>query len=755
MAIVHIYSEYPEYRWVDAAGEGIAALDDVARAALVYLDLYQRYADPAALERARLLLNFVMHLQAEDGEYYNFVMDRSGAINRQGRTSYKDWGWWAARGQWALARGFRILRKADPPYAARLRDHYLSGEEALGRILGNVGQYTDLHGTRLPSWFLKGGSDVTALALLSLTDFYAAEPNPKTRRLAFALGQAVAEYQMGDADDYPFGLRPSTMTSTAYWHAWGSHTVQALALAGQIFERQDWVNAARSEADLWFARLITTGMIREMGVIPRRYDQIAYAQSMLVLGYWNLYKATGEEVYRRLAGLAAAWFFGDNPAGVAMYDPETGRGYDGLMGASRFRVNYNSGAESTIEALWSLVQVADDPIASRYLRARPVSATLATLIEAEKATPTAGDPRYGQRDWTGEAYFSGGRYYALRPGDTLSVPFSVSEPGQYDLYVAHLRQAPEQRDLSVEAARATAPIQLDGDLLEWSQTELISVNARENILRGAAAWPGPETASFVAYFLWDEENLYVAAQVKDAQHVQESFGPDVWRGDALWVYLDTAGEGTRIDTKLTLAQTPTGPQVWNWVAGAFQPGAELAWREIPGGYIYEAAIPWRSMHRQPPQAGETLGFEVGMGFAGGFIDWTGTDPDTPSNLAPLTLVGTISVVRPTQASLDLGTAAIAIQVQLNSLEPIVLPELTSPDRSYLWLDRLLSGIELEAGDHQLSFAYAGLAPDEEAIVDAFWLYPVAARKVWELPETRKRLILEFDAHIGELSWQEE
>lgn len=39
MAIVHIYSEAPAYRWVDASGEGISAVDDIARAVLVYLEL--------------------------------------------------------------------------------------------------------------------------------------------------------------------------------------------------------------------------------------------------------------------------------------------------------------------------------------------------------------------------------------------------------------------------------------------------------------------------------------------------------------------------------------------------------------------------------------------------------------------------------------------------------------------------------------------------------------------------------------------
>ena len=50
MAIVHIYSEYPEYEWVDAAGEGLSAVDDVARAAVVYLWQYERTGDPELLE---------------------------------------------------------------------------------------------------------------------------------------------------------------------------------------------------------------------------------------------------------------------------------------------------------------------------------------------------------------------------------------------------------------------------------------------------------------------------------------------------------------------------------------------------------------------------------------------------------------------------------------------------------------------------------------------------------------------------------
>ena len=77
MAITHIYSEFPRYEWVDASGEGIAALDDAARAAVVYLTDYERTGDQASLDKARRLLNFAMYLQADDGEFYNFITDRN------------------------------------------------------------------------------------------------------------------------------------------------------------------------------------------------------------------------------------------------------------------------------------------------------------------------------------------------------------------------------------------------------------------------------------------------------------------------------------------------------------------------------------------------------------------------------------------------------------------------------------------------------------------------------------------------------
>ncbi|MGI8703838.1 MAG: sugar-binding protein, partial [Candidatus Limnocylindrales bacterium] len=527
--------------------------------------------------------------------------------------------------------------------------------------------------------------------------------------------------------------------------------VQALARAGAVFERSDWIAGAKNEADQWFGRLMTTGMIRETGVIPRRYDQIAYAQAMVVFGYSELADATGEEAYLRLSGLAAAWFFGDNPAGALMYDPETGRAYDGLAGANRFRINLNSGAESTIEALMALLAVVEDPVAGSYVRAEAAGARAAIVVEAERGTPAQGEPRYGQQDWTGEAYFSGGRYYALGPSDEVEVPFTVREAGHFDLYLAQQRQAAGQRDLAVEAARAPDRMTVDGDLAEWPATEPAPVQETYNVLRGGSAWPGPAAASFIGRFMWDHENLYLSAEVQDPKHVQEQVGPGVWQGDTLWVYLDTSGEGRRIDAKLTLSQTPDGPQIWNWTGGAFLPEAKLAWQERDGGYVYEAAVPWRSLGRDAPGLGQKLRFELGMGFAGGFMDWTGTDPDTAGNLAPLALVDALSEVPDPAAEEGEATPdSIAVAVSLDGGQSVVVPGLTSPDRDYLWLDTVLRDVELDAGEHELRLTYAGTG-DREAVVDAAWLSPVVARKTWQL-EDGGRVVLELNTRDGELTW---
>ena len=79
----------------------------------------------------------------------------------------------------------------------------------------------------------------------------------------------------------------------------------------------------------------------------------------MVFAAAEAFQLTGEKKYADIAGLMAAWLLGANEAGINMYDKSTGRGYDGIIGKDS--INYNSGAESTIEALLTLQKVESYP----------------------------------------------------------------------------------------------------------------------------------------------------------------------------------------------------------------------------------------------------------------------------------------------------------------------------------------------------------------------------------------------------------
>src|SRR5687768_10642055 len=232
MAITHIYSEYPRYEWVDASGEGIAAVDDAARAALDYLADYEYTREPASLDKARRLLNFVLYMQAEDGQFYNFILDRAGTINQTGNTSFKSSGWWAARAARALGAGYRVMRSLDPDYASQLEQAFQRIRDVwAGEVTVNYGKYEQLHGVQVPAWLIAGASDVTSIAVLSLLEYDSATggQDAATRDLLTKLSDGLAAYQAGDDRNYPFGWHPDSTTSPFSWHAWGSTQLFALA----------------------------------------------------------------------------------------------------------------------------------------------------------------------------------------------------------------------------------------------------------------------------------------------------------------------------------------------------------------------------------------------------------------------------------------------------------------------------------------------------------------------------------------------
>ncbi len=367
--IVHVYSNYPDYHWVDAKEsgiEGIACVDDAARAAVLYLRNYQLTQDEQSLDRAKALLRFVLNMQAEDGLFYNFILS-DYSINRHGRTSYKSFGWWAARATWCMALGYRIFEPLNKRFASRLRNGIDGAIPHVEALMENYGQTDTIQGYAVPRWLLYGSAaDATSELLLGLIEYYAATGNQGVRRLVEKLSDGLVVMQDGDMRTYPYALHRSWQTS---WHMWGNGQTQALAHAGRILNNRAMIKSAEREAKSFYSRLLIQGFRKEMDVAVSdkevRFDQIAYGFRPMVAGLIRLYEATSDTDYLKMAGLAGSWFFGNNILNQQMYDPKTGRCFDGIKDSST--VNKNSGAESTIEALYTVLELEQHPIARRFL----------------------------------------------------------------------------------------------------------------------------------------------------------------------------------------------------------------------------------------------------------------------------------------------------------------------------------------------------------------------------------------------------
>ena len=119
--------------------------------------------------------------------------------------------------------------------------------------------------------------------------------------------------------------------------------------------------------------------------------------------------------------MEAAWFFGANRSGKAMYDPKTGVTFDGLEADGR--INPNSGAESAIHGLLTMLALDAHPA----VRTQATSLTSVVsrdglrVVEAEAATETTGKVVTPESAWTGESSWSGGKYLALDEGGTATL----------------------------------------------------------------------------------------------------------------------------------------------------------------------------------------------------------------------------------------------------------------------------------------------------------------------------------------------
>ena len=305
--------------------------------------------------------------------------------------------------------------------------------------------------------------------------------------------------------------------------------------------------------------------------------------------------------------------------------------------------------------------------------------------------------------------------------------------------------------------RIETPPTIDGALDDpaWAEAQALASNTREQFLRGSGGWLGPNVDSHTLRLAWDDERLYMTATVRDPQHEQPYTLSTAWQGDALWIYMSAEPDARALSAKFTLAQTPDGPQVWNWVNAGFLEGAQLAWAasEDGGGYTYEAAIPWEALRVRDVAAGKVIGVEAGRGVGGNsFMDLTGRDPDIAGNLLPVELVDATGTGAQAESA---PSEPVFLRVEFGDQQPVLVAQSVSPDRDYWWLDYVIrQPILLKPGEYRLRYAYAGAGEDGVSRVDAFYLQPAVGRRTVRHPDGRL-ITLTYDTISGDVTWEEE
>ncbi|HEV8229586.1 MAG TPA: hypothetical protein VGQ86_06480 [Candidatus Limnocylindria bacterium] len=310
---IAVYADAADRRFAaaDRGFEGVACVDDAARALVMLCDVWKATDLEPIRQWAASLLDFVLYMQLDDGRFVNFIADWSGERNERGVTSFPGGGFWHARGTRSLARAWLVLGDDR-------------ARRALERALPHVREAHEVP------------PDVRAIHVLMALELVRAERMPELLgELERWCDEIASMRRDGVLFDNPDQVAP---------HLWAHQQEGVLAEAAAFIGRDDLIAVARRSALAYLAPIIGSGFDEPM-VQP-------YGVASAIHSVERLAAVTRDPVFDDLWRKARAWFDGRNPAGAPVYDADAGRVYDGI---DEGVVNPHSGAESNVVGAQALI----------------------------------------------------------------------------------------------------------------------------------------------------------------------------------------------------------------------------------------------------------------------------------------------------------------------------------------------------------------------------------------------------------------
>ncbi len=170
------------------------------------------------------------------------------------------------------------------------------------------------------------------------------------------------------------------------------------------------------------------------------------------------------------------------------------------------------------------------------------------------------------------------------------------------------------------APKVSGKMKIDGNLNEWTKVPAIKLDSSEYLLHANRAWGGPTDFSGKIYVMWDEELLYIAADITDNEVIQEKTGAYLFQGDTIEIYLrmnlaEDDGIASYTNNDYQFGFTPgtnaKAPDWHIWNNSRALTDVQVVVQRTKTGYTLEAAIPVWEMDILLEQ-GLEIGFDVAI-----------------------------------------------------------------------------------------------------------------------------------------------